>query len=355
MAVTARTLREQRALNADLRRVTDQQTRALVAAWVDAWDEVAPDLTRVLLDMLTSGETVTRAKLLKSQRLRNVLIVLADQLDDLAAHAGVIITGDLRGVVDTAGAAQASILDSQLPPGFLDPDTLTAWSRVDERQIEAIARRSTEQITSRLRPLSAQAEQAVRRELIRGVAAGSNPKVTARRIVARAEGRFNGGLTRALNISRTETLDAHRDGARLGRMQHTDVLGGWTWLSALDSRTCPSCFARHGSVHPASEPGPFDHQQGRCVALPTTKSWSELGIDIPEPPSLLPDAQERFDGLSVVDQKAILGPGRYAAYVEGRFPMSDWSVRRSNPGWRDSYSAAPVPKSSGGRVSRTAA
>jgi hypothetical protein len=183
------------------------------------------------------------------------LVVVADHLEGLARSAGVLITGDLRGVIATAGAAQASVIDSQLPPGQ-DLVALDSWSQVSDRAIDAIVRRSTQQITSRTRPLSREAATAVRRELIRGVAAGSNPKATARRIIARTEGRFNGGLNRALNIARTETLDAHRAGAALGMSQHADVLRGWEWLAAMDERTCPSCWAQHGSMHTARRTRP---------------------------------------------------------------------------------------------------
>lgn len=354
MAVTHYTLRLQRSLALQLDAITDRQTRLLVAAWVTAWDEIAPDLNAVLLEMLVAGERVTKTQMRRSIRLRNALQVIADHLQTLAQQTGIIITGDLAGVIETAGAAQASILDSQLPPGTMRMADFTLWSRVDAAQVEAIVKRSTQQITSRTRALSREAQQAVRRELIRGVASGSNPRVTARRILERVEGRFNGGLTRALVISRTETLDAHRAAAALGQGQHTDVLGGWVWLASLDRRTCPSCLAQHGTQHPASEPGPFDHQQGRCARMPVTKTWAELGFDIAEPPSLLPDAGAWFESLPAAEQRAILGPGRYAAYVEGRFPMSDWSVKRSTPGWRDSYGVANVP-SSGGRSSRKAA
>lgn len=355
MAVTSYTLRLQRSLSLRLDEVTDRQTRLLVAAWARAWDEVAPDLNQVLVEMLVAGEHVTVTQMRRSLRLRAALQVIAQHLEVLAAQTGVLITGDLQGVIDTAGSAQASILDSQLPPGTMTAADLTTWTRVDARQIDAIVRRSTQRITSRTRALSREAQRAIRRELVRGVSAGSNPRVTARRILARVEGRFNGGLTRALVISRTETLDAHRAAAQLGQNQHLDVLAGWTWVTALDRRTCPSCLAQHGTVHPPSEPGPFDHQQGRCVRMPVTKPWADLGFAIPEPPSLLPDAQAWFDSLPVADQVAILGPGRHAAYAAGEFPMSQWSVRRSNPGWRDSYTTARVPAQSGGRVSRNAA
>lgn len=350
MAITRRTLRLEEQLRDELAKVTDAQARDLVSAWVDAWDEISPDLSGVLLDMLLAGDRVTRTQLLRSTRLRKALAVIADHLDTLATDAGVRITSDLQAVIDAAGGAQASVIDSQLPPNAPELVDLDAWSKVDERQISAIVERSAEQITALTKPLSAEAYDAVRRELIRGVASGSNPRETARRIVARAERRFNGGLNRALVIARTETLDAHRAGARLGRMQHADVLSGWTWLSALDTRTCPSCWGQHGSVHPIEEPGPHDHQQGRCTAVPTTKSWADLGFaDIEEPPSLIPDASARFEGLSSTEQLAILGPARYEAWVRGEYPMGGWSRRRTTDGWRDSFVVAPAPVQSGGR------
>lgn len=355
MAITRRTLRMQNQLEASLTKITDAQTRDLVRAWVAAWDEIEPDLTSALLDQLVAGEQVTRTQLLRSTRLRNALVVIKGQLEDLAHDAGVRITGDLAAIVDAAGGAQASIIDSQLPPKADQLVDLNAWSRVDERQISAIVRRSTEQITSLARPLSAQAYDVVRRELIRGVASGSNPRVTAVRMVRRAEQGFNGGLTRALTIARTETLDAHRAAAALGQAQHADVLGGWIWLAELSTRTCPSCFAQHGSEHPLSEPGPFDHQQGRCSRMPQTKTWAELGFpDMKEPASIIPDAGAYFDRLPAADQKKILGVRGHEAWKAGEFPMTDWSARRTTPGWRDSYVPAKPPQS-GGRVSRSAA
>lgn len=355
MPVTAETLRLQAQIRASLDQIVDRQVRDLVAAWADAWDEVAPDLVAALLEQLVAGERVTRAQLLRSTRLHKALEVIRDALRDLAGAAGVRIIGDLQLVIDTAGGAQAAVIDTQLPPNTPQLLDLQAWSRVDDEQTAAIVRRTTEQITSLTRPIPAEQYQILRRELIRGVAAGSNPRATAARIVRRAEGRFNGGLTRALNIARTETLDAHRAAAQLGQAQHADVLKGWMWLSALDTRTCPSCWSQHGTVHDLTEPGPFDHQQGRCGRMPVTKTWAELGYpDVVEPPPLVPDAGDRFAQLDAATQKSILGPARYDAWVRGEFPMDSWSARRTTPGWRDSYGVAPAP-SRGGRSSRTAA
>lgn len=356
MAVTRRTLRLLDDLRAQLAGVTDATTRDLVGAWAAAYDEVAPDLTATLTEMLTSGSRVTRTQLLRSERLRRSLAVISAHLQELAEQAGVRIAGDLPHVIATAGAAQASVIDSQLPPGFMSAGDLAAWSRVDERQITAIVERSTEEITSRLAPLPAETMSIIRRELVRGVAAGSNPRETARRMVERTERIFNGNLslTRAMRVARTEQLDASREAARVGRSLHADVLTGWTWACKLDARSCPACFAQHGTVHDVDEAGPLDHQQGRCVAVPTTRSWAALGFDIDEPDSLLPDAGQVFASFTTAEQRTLLGPARYEAWQAGDYPMHAWSTRRSTDGWRDSYVVSAVPQSRG-RRSRSAA
>lgn len=355
MAVTARTVRMVEDLRTQLDTIVDTQARELVRAWATALDEVLPDLNAALVDLLTtSGARITRTQMLRSQRLMAAVAIIADTLEALAAQAGIRITGDLQQVIDTAGAAQASIIDSQLPPDSRLVDA-AGWDRVDARQIEAIVTRSTQRIISSLDPLPSEVMAVVRRELIRGVAAGSNPRATAARMVRRVEGHVNGrwGLTRALNIARTETLDAYRAAARTSRLQHADVLGGWTWGCRLDDRSCPSCWAMHGTVFAVDAPGPEDHPQGRCVAIPNPKPWAELGIDAEEPPSLLPDASTKFDTLTVNEQQSILGPKRYSAWTRGEYPMDAWTARRANPDWRPSYQVSPAP--SGGRRSRTAA
>jgi hypothetical protein len=347
MPVTNATLRAQRRLNLDLAAVVDAGTRDLVSAWADAWDETSTDLEEALELALAAGGRVTRAQLLRATRLRTVLGVIGRNLAVLAADAGVRIVGDLGILVQQAGSRQAAILSTQLPrdAGVVNLD---AWDHVADRTLTAIVRRSTEQVTSLTRPLGDEAYQAVRRELIRSVAAGSNPKDAARRMVARSERRFNGGLSRAMTIARTEMLDAHREGAALGQAQQADVLAGWAWLAKLDARTCRSCWSQHGKVHDLGEPGPLDHQCGRCARMPLAKPWAELGFEIEEPPSVLPDAAELFEPLDPADQLRILGGKGYDAWRRGSFPIEGWSQRRTADGWRDSFAPAQPP--SGGRA-----
>lgn len=356
MAITAKTRRLANELRAELVRVTDGHQRAMLDAWVRAWDEVAPDLRDTLEQIIreAKGGAVSHGALLRNARLRRSLAHIADRLDRLTRDAGVQVTGDLRGLIDAAGEAQAAIIASQLPGVGQDLVDLDAWSRVDTRQIDAIVRRTTEQITAAHYPISERAYAAVQRELTRGIASGANPRVTARRMVARAEGPFNGGLGRALTIARTETLDAYREASRLSQVEHADVLDGWQWQASLGKRTCPACLSMSGQVFPLSTPGPEGHQNCRCARLPVVKSWRDLGFDVDEPESVLPSSSDYFEGLTAAEQRDILGDTGYDAWKRGDWPMSQWAVKRETPGWRDSYVVARPPRpSSGSRAGRT--
>lgn len=344
MAITATTLRLTKQLRADLLKITNQHDRALTKAWVDAWDVVSTDLENAVNELIANaqGGVLSRAMILRSRRLQYALEAIAAKLEQLSSDAGQLITDDLPGVVRAAGVAQEAIIASQLPKAEV-PD-LADWVKPDAKALDAIVQRTTERITSELWPLSAEADAVVRREIVRGIATGSNPRTTARAIMRGAEGGFNGGLSRALVIARTETLDAHRAAAAESHAANADVLGGWVWLTDLSPRTCPACLGMAGTEHPLSEPGPLGHPQCRCSRMPRTKTWAELGIDLDEPESAAPDAGEWFAQQDEAVQRSILGSGRYEAWKRGDYPMSAWAVRKPNPAWRASYQTSPLPK-----------
>lgn len=344
MAITAKTVRLTQQLRRDLLKITNQQDRALTKAWVDAWDTVSTDLENAVNELTANsqGGLLSRAMILRSRRLQYALQVIAAKLEQLTTDAGRLITDDLPGVVRAAGEAQEAIIASQLPKAKL-PD-LAGWVKPDAKALEAIVQRSTERITSELWPLSSEADAVIRRELVRGIATGSNPRATASRIMKSAEGGFNGGLSRALTIARTETLDAHRTAAAESHAANADVIGGWVWLTDLSPRTCPACLGMSGTEHPLSEPGPLGHQNCRCSRMPKTKTWAELGIEgMDEPGPATPDAGEWFAQQDEKTQRSILGPARYAAWQRGDYPMDAWAVRKPNPAWRASYQTSPLP------------
>jgi len=345
VAINRQTLAIEAELNRYLAGVTDQQTRALVEAWSLAWDQVAHEIDAAALDLVNAaGEgRVTRTMVLRSQRAQAALDVLGGTLDTVAAQAGFTINADLTDVITAATQAEVDMIASQLT-GTRRAELRANLVRADPGQIAAMVERATQRITSLTRPLGAEATAAVRRELLRGIAVGTNPRVAARRMVRGIEDQFLGGLNRALVISRTELLDATRAAQQATDQANTDVLAGWAWVAHLGPRTCRSCIAQHGTIHPIDEPGPLDHQQGRCARVPRTKTWAELGFEgIEDPPDSTPDAEAWFNSLTADEQRGILGDKGYEAWQRGDYPISAWSTRREADGWRDSFAPSRPP------------
>lgn len=346
MAITDQTLRLLASLRLEIAHTVDAATAETTRAWALAWNEVAPEWQAAIDELIATandGRWPSRRQVLRATRAARALEVTRAALDQLATTAGVTVTRTLPSVVDLTDTIHRQLIASQYPPQAGNVATLSGtFSRVDPDAAAAIVKRATQQITALHRPLSAQATQAMKSSLIRGVLIGENPRRAAARMLERVQGDFDGGRTRALVIARTEILDAHRAAAFESDRVNADVLSAWEWISALDKRTCPSCWGMHGTRHPLTEPGPNDHQQGRCSRLTVTKTWRELGFDLDEPASLVPDAQQTFRALPRTDQAAIMGKGRLDLLDNGTASWSDLAKRRSTDGWRDSYAPASL-------------
>lgn len=324
----------------------DAETRRLVAAWVREFNQLLPELDAALAELAAAGKDgkwPTRSQVIRASRIQQAIRHAEQRLTVLSNAAQVNLVNAAGEVVDLAVTLEPRLIASQMPATAGPTATLAlTFDRLDPAAVDAIVQRSTEQITAMTQPIGPRAGEILRQELVRAVPAGEGATATARRVLARLEGAFNGGLTRALVITRTELLDASRAGAKAQQQANADVLAGWTWTATLDIRTCPSCWAQHGTEHELDEDGPLDHQQGRCVRLPRTKTWRELGFDLDEPPSLVADAEQTFRALPPADQLAVMGPARLEALLSGRVSWADLSSRRTTDGWRDSFGVTPV-------------
>lgn len=341
MAVTDRSLWLLAQLRDQVGGATDNAVRDITAAWVLAWDELADAwrkaIDEIIVEYLASGVWPPPWKLARLSRLNTTAVATQQALTALTSVTVAQSTAGVDTIVAATVAAEPAIMASQLPAQLAAAALRTYARNVVPSALEAIALRARQQITATTWPLAAEATEAVRRALIRGVATGAHPGDAARDMLRRVEGDFNGGLGRALNVARTEMLDAYRDVAEHVHAVNEDVLDGWTWIATLDRRTCPSCWGMHGTHHPLTEHGPEDHQSGRCARMPKLKSWRALGIDLDEDDDLIPDAQARFDDLPEATQRAIVGPARLAMMQAGQISLADLPVRKNNPAWRPSY------------------
>ena len=309
-------LRRQRAAIAKL---IDGASDEVLLMWARTWTDLRGE---ILAEIERRGEAAA---------LRYAADYAARRLVETAQQSSAVVTGAARRLVELSMTDAAALIGAQLP---------ATWplNRPAKPELDAIMQRATTQITSRMWALSDEASEAMRRRLIQGVAAGRNPRDTARLMVRDVEGDFDGGLARAQVIARTETIDAYRAGAKAHHEANADVLAGWVWLANLSERTCPSCVAMHGTEHALDEPGPLDHPQGRCSRMPLVKPELVPGAPTPTIESGPEWLARQPEGV----QRSVLGPRRFAAWQDGDYPVSRWAVRRESPDWRASYTPGPI-------------
>lgn len=342
MAINAVTLRLQSELEAVTGRYVDAVTRALVSRWSQAWHEISAEWESVVGEIIaarTAGEMPHPAQIAQLARTQRALATTAEQLNGLVGEFHDVLEEPLREVVQRTADMTTQVAASQLPD--VDSPLLQSFTRVDPAAMQAIIDRTMTGVVSSSMPLTDDALQAVKSSLIRAVPSGWHPDKAAREMLRRTRSSFNGGLTRAMTIARTEMLDAHR-AANQAQNQANPTVTGWVWMASLDSTTCSACLAMHGTVHDVDVFGPAGHPNCRCTALPKTQSWSDLGFpELDEPDDLIQTA-DAWIAENPHDAVQALGPDRYQMLTDGQITLQDLATRRENPDWRDSYQATPL-------------
>lgn len=158
--------------------------------------------------------------------------------------------------------------------------------------------------------------------LLKGIALGQNPRVVAE-IIRRELGQ---ALTWALRTARTAMLWAYREANRASYVANPGIVEGWIWHAKLgDNRTCMSCIAQHGTVHPPDEVL-NDHHNGRCAMVPLTVSWEALGLrGLPDTRPQVTSGRDWFNGLSEAEQRRQMGPAMFRAWKAGEVKWEDLS------------------------------
>jgi SPP1 gp7 family putative phage head morphogenesis protein len=346
MTVTRDTMEELARQRAEIDAILDSRRIAATAQWEASWGRMQDELTSWADAWADIAEAQLRAGR-NPYRLVNLRAMRQVAEDELRGNLDVATRLDREGLgrlTMTAGQHAAQLAGSQLPRTSRGA---IAWLPTNPAALEAIVKRATQQITARHYYLSREATRSVRSALRLGMAAGDNPRTVARDMIRRTEGVFNGGLARAEVIARTELLDGYRNATNQAYVANRDVLDGWQWLAELSERTCPACLSMNGTMWPVNEPGPMDHHCGRCTSVPVIKPLNQLGIGGPEPRSAVPDSLGWFKSQPEAVQRQIMGPGRYDAWLAGRFPPERWAQRVETDGWRDAFHvgkpAAPSP------------
>ncbi len=252
----------------------------------------------------------TPSQLHRSKRLRDLLDQLGARMADLGQrNAGVtaLARAGMASMGATHTAATLAALDvnfNVLPHGALD------------NLIAALGEKSP--LTDLFTELGGDAVTQAREAIIASVGLGRHPRVIAdalRDVLA-------GNMVRATTIARSESLRAYREATKQTYQENRRVVKGWQWLSAATTRTCPFCWARHGSEHDVNE-SMATHPRCRCTMVPITDGRRKL----------VEDGESLFRALPEADQFAVLGPRKFELFQSGQIRLVDLIGERRDHRW----------------------
>jgi len=285
---------------------------------------------QVLLNKMLAVERPTRGQLYQMARLRALQRQIVAEME----HYGTIVENEV-----TLGAQEAiaqALSDSEkltqlALPGIptLDAQIMAQWNRLHVDAIEQAMAFLGDGSPLQARWAAQMGEEVakeVAEAMIQGVALGWNPKRIARAV----RKQFGQGLNWALRNTRTVQIWAYREATRMSYLANAHIVRSWTWVSALDNRTCLACIAEHGTIHPLSEPL-NDHYNGRCVAVPNTVTYRDLGLDVDVEPLTVGGGEDWFRAQPELVQRKMMGPSKWAAWRAGAFRFDDLITTSPDP------------------------
>jgi SPP1 gp7 family putative phage head morphogenesis protein len=161
--------------------------------------------------------------------------------------------------------------------------------------------------------------------LTEGVALGHHPK----RIATAMMDAMAGNLQRAFSVARTEQMRVMRKSQWL-EYQNSGEISEYERVATHDSRTCLACLLQDGRVYQINEEM-GDHTHGRCLMLPRNRFFSreKYGRDF----LLALDREQQIE---------MMGPERYAAWVDGRVSLDQMSRMVVDPKWGEAPRIVPM-------------
>lgn len=260
-----------------------------------------------------AGLPVQAAWLVNIDSANELLARLRSHIDQFSMAAGNTVAGATQtaaidGARQAAGMARAAGVSS----GF---------RRLNEAQIVDLigAMEPGSPLYDLFADLGPRATARARGILGEAATIGKNPRVVAKQLARNVQ---NLAETRALLIARTETMRASRSATLRSYRANSDVVIGWRWMSAKNSRTCPVCLAMDGKEFPLSVDF-ASHPACRCAATPIT--------DASDPPG--ESGEEWFARQPEEVQRKILGPSKLALYKDGKLELGDLVVETDHPRW----------------------
>lgn len=305
--------------------------RAMRAAWLDAYDAARARLD-VLLALVANaradGTEVDRAWLVRVGRMEDVIRVARIELRRYAVVAANATTLQQSVALASASDDAANLVRAALHQAPTYAAAVQGVNPANLATVVGLLADGSPLAQHLVRTVADDAADALRQTLVRGLTEGRAPA----RLVEDFTDQVAVSHTRATTLLRTESLRVYRETSRQTYAANPSVVKSWTWVSALDRRTCPACAGMHGTRHPLAET--LDgHPRCRCAMVPDTVSYADLGLPGLTDPTPVPSGLDWMRAMSDADLRTYLGPAKFQAYRAGEFDLPDLVGRHDDPRW----------------------
>lgn len=267
-------------------------------------------------------DTETRMAWLKEQeRYKDFLIQVQTQIEAYAALAYAETEAHIKnqaakGAKDAEKIMNVEVRGLRARPGLVPESFRTLNTAAIEEIAGSFAPGSP--LRSLFNEFGPNATRKAEEIIAAGIAEGINPRQIGKTLSLNIK---ELSRDRAVTISRNESMRAYTTATKRTYEVNSDVIQRSRIVSALDTRTCMLCWARHGTILEHGEPL-HRHVGCRCMIAPVTlysPKWAT--------------GEQEFMMLSDADQKKILGDARYKMFKDGRIGFDDLYVLRRDKTW----------------------
>lgn len=257
----------------------------------------------------------TQADIARLGTLRSLRAQVAEQVGKYAVYADAEIARNVQTSIELGLRAARGTVAAYVPGVGLERAIGVGWDNLASEAVETSLGFLADDSPLRTRLTATLGDAVASRvsdQLVDAIALGINPREVAK-IFRREMGL---GLTWSLTTARTAQLWSYREATRQSYIANRDVVAGWTWYSALDSRVCPACLALHGQKFGVDETL-NGHHNCRCVAIPDVPLAQRLGLSAPQ----IESGESWLRQQPESAQREQLGPGLWDEWNSGRLPF----------------------------------
>jgi len=272
------------------------------------------DKMELLTIKMAEHPELTRSALLRMDKFKDLLRQVDVELTKFQNYTEIQIR---KGVTEEILAGIDDAKRLVLAAGG-DPAIIAQWNNINPKAIQNMIGFLQEDgaLYQRLAKLAPTTVERLKQTLIENVGLGKNPRSIAK-IIEREIGM---GLTDALRMTRTVQIYSYREANRASYIANSDVVEGWYWMSALDTESCVSCIAMHGTFHTNDETLD-DHHNGMCTMLPAV-----IGGKNP----LDKSGEDWFKELPENKQREYMGDTKFEAWKDGKFEFGALSTQHED-------------------------